>query len=243
MNKLYLYLALLTAAASAHAQNIYNGGISDGSIAQNLGPYFYTGGSGNGFGFTSYTAPTNPLPLTFLSFTGQPQGNAVTLHWQTANAVNVDHFDIERSANAGVFQDLTSVAATTNNSNTQNYQALDPSPVTGTNDYRLKEVDVDGQFQYSNIVRVTFGAAAATEKLSLFPNPASNSITIDITLPAATRSVITIYNSSGQPVVQQQAELPQGTSSFTCPIGALAAGQYFVKVQGPDLPVASFLKQ
>jgi hypothetical protein len=243
MNKLYIFLVVLATNLTSHAQNIYSGGNGDGFSFQDMGFALYSGGSGSGFSFASYTAPTNPLPLTFLSFTAQPQGNAVTLHWQTANAVNVDHFDIERSANAGVFTYLTSVAAENNNANTQDYQALDPSPVTGRNDYRLKEVDAGGLFQYSNIVSVTFNGPSSSAALSVYPNPATQTLTITVTLTSPLQGIILIYNAGGQPVAKQATALPQGTSSFLCAIGSLPAGEYFIKIQGSDLPVAPFLKQ
>lgn len=243
MQKLYVYLAFLTITVTAHAQNIYGGGNSDGFTSRLMGFDLYSGGSGEGFGFASYTAPTTPLPLTFLGFTAQPDNGAVTLRWQTANAIDVDHFDIERSANSAAFQYLTSVAAN-NNAGTQNYQALDPDPVSGHDDYRVKEVDANGQFQYSNIVSVTIDASTASPGVSVYPNPAMHTITIAVTVPKATHGIIVIDNASGQPVARQSAELPQGTSTITCPISGLAAGEYFIKVQGTDtnVQVVEFLK-
>jgi len=243
MKKLYLYLLLLASAPAVHAQNIYGGGIADGFAAQNLGAWFYSGGSGSGFVFASYTAPTNPLPLTFLSFTAQVQNSAIALGWQTTNAVNVDHFDIERSVNSSAFQYLTSVTAN-NNGDTQNYQALDPNPAIGHDDYRLKEVDVNGQFQYSDVVSVTIDASSAATALAVYPNPATQTITISITVPVATTGTITIDNASGQPVAHQNAQLPPGTSRIICPVGRLAAGEYFIRVQGSDtnVQVVEFVK-
>ncbi len=117
------------------------------------------------------------LPVELLAFDAFRQNDDVALEWSTASEINSSHFDVERSADGRNFQYLTKVQAAVFSSKILEYGCLDKNPLRGTNYYRLKQVDMDGSYEYSQIVTVDFGAK---EDILLYPNPFSNILQIDI---------------------------------------------------------------
>ena len=134
------------------------------------------------------------LPLTLISFSAKKaEKDKVLLNWATANEVNTNQFHIEKSSNSLSFEKVGAVAAVGRNAN--NYSYIDNILNTGTTYfYRLKMIDKDGKFQYSNIVRID--TKENTESLSVFPNPTSNYITITSSIHQ--QAVIT--NVTGQQI-------------------------------------------
>ncbi len=97
------------------------------------------------------------VPVTLVNFTAIAKPNKSTLlQWTTATEINSDHFLVERSSNGTNFTQVGSVNASGNTSTTIAYQLTDYFPETGMNYYRLKMVDRDGQFKYSETIIVTF---------------------------------------------------------------------------------------
>ena len=92
------------------------------------------------------------LPVKLLSFTGRATQNNVLLSWSTATEANNSHFSVQRSLDGLGFYEIATVYAAQPYSSTINhYTATDLDPSFGTNYYRLKQVDMDGQFVYLNV--------------------------------------------------------------------------------------------
>ncbi|MEM6697278.1 MAG: T9SS type A sorting domain-containing protein [Bacteroidota bacterium] len=107
----------------------------------------YQGGDGNDVVLTVITV----LPVELISFKVNAKDEAVLLEWATASETNNDHFIVERSANGKQFLPLTKIKAAGTTLETQHYNFLDESPEKAINYYRLKQVDTDGTFDYSEI--------------------------------------------------------------------------------------------
>jgi Secretion system C-terminal sorting domain len=114
----------------------------------------------------------SPLAITVLNFTGKAtNNNQVLLHWETINEVNFSHFDIERSNDGVDFKKIGSVNFTAKSK----YDFLDENPFL-KNYYRLKQIDIDGKFEYSKIIRLNNSKISV---LVISPNPAANELYID----------------------------------------------------------------
>ncbi len=124
---------------------------------------------------TTYTLPTGCalVPLNLLSFTGKGIDKRVQLDWVTSNEINSDYILVEKSIDKINFSELARLNSIGVNGGT--YQHFDNNPAD-INYYRLKQVDVNGEFKYSNIITVKFN-----EKLgfSIYPNPANASLTLE----------------------------------------------------------------
>jgi hypothetical protein len=118
-----------------------------------------------------------PLPVKLTEFGANKQNSAVKLIWKTSQEINTREFVVERSTDGTRFERIATVAARGNTTTMSSYQVLDASPATGNNFYRLKTIDFNGFVEYSKVIKINFGKAFT---VSLLPNPARGSITINI---------------------------------------------------------------
>ncbi|MCP9751004.1 T9SS type A sorting domain-containing protein [Ferruginibacter sp. HRS2-29] len=159
------------------------------------------------------------LPLTLKGFAAtQPYGQQkVQLKWTTENEINSSHFEVERSTDGQNFAKIADVSAKGGTVN--NYSLDDAAGVAPTLYYRLKIMDRDGKFTYSNIARVN---NTVTDKFYVYPNPAVAEITIG---GLKKTGMLLLYNAEGKLVQQQKVNL----LSTTMYISQLAKGMYVLK--------------
>ncbi|MBD0353133.1 MAG: T9SS type A sorting domain-containing protein [Flavisolibacter sp.] len=122
----------------------------------------------------SITFPSSTLPVSFKSFTVARSKETVILKWETASEVNNRGFYIQRNVD-GTWKDLgfvPSAAIGGNSSSLLAYQATDLNTAPGISQYRIKQVDLDGQSRYSEVRTVR--SEQQTAKLMVFPNPSNN---------------------------------------------------------------------
>ena len=116
------------------------------------------------------------LPIELISFRAKYTGkNTVSLKWSTASETNNDYFQVERSADGIVFTPILNVNGAGSSTKTLTYSTSDNEPLAGISYYRLKQVDYDGQFSYSEIVSVEIHNLNEDFKFNAFPNPSNGS--------------------------------------------------------------------
>ncbi|MFT4740968.1 MAG: hypothetical protein ACI9L9_001756, partial [Marivirga sp.] len=113
----------------------------------------------------------NPLPVELVSFTAEVQNNAVQLDWITATEKDNDFFEVQRSFDGESFETIGLVEGNGTVSYEVVYGFKDIYPLNGRSFYRLKQLDYDGDYEYSPIVQVNLEVAS---KLRLFPNPTTD---------------------------------------------------------------------
>lgn len=171
------------------------------------------------------------LPLTLVSFTAQKtEQDEVRLAWLSENEINTSHFVIERSTDGISFEATGSIPAAGSGKNSYSFTNTIAN-IPATYYYRLKMLDIDGTFKYSNTVRLN-NNSNATVKLSVFPNPATDFITII----SSKKQEAFITNSAGQPI--ENTLLIRGNK--TVHIAAWPAGLYFIKTREG---VTKFIKE
>lgn len=127
-----------------------------------------------------------PLPIKLSSFSAVKDGDrSARLDWTSASEVNSAYFGIERSTDGINWQAIDRVAAAGNSSSNLDYQYYDRNlPISRSNDhifyYRLQLVDLDGQYKYSDVRGVNFEGIATTDVISLYPNPTTSLVNIDL---------------------------------------------------------------
>ena len=126
------------------------------------------------FTFASTDVIANPLPLRLIRFAATRQLQKVVLSWSTENEKNFSHFEIEKSKGDNNFESIGIINAN-NNPAIHEYAFQDETPNKGINFYRLKLVDIDGDFKYSKIEPILFSNKSA---ITVYPNPAKNEIRI-----------------------------------------------------------------
>lgn len=106
------------------------------------------------------------LPVEWLHFSARPDGSLVRLAWATAQELNSDRFEVERSADGQSWDAIGSVAAAGMSDAPSDYQFNDQSAPAGRTYYRLRQVDLDGAHDYSNVVEVSIEIASSDLRVS-----------------------------------------------------------------------------
>ncbi len=112
------------------------------------------------------------LPIELISFEANVNNEQVDLKWVTASETNNDYFIVERSVDAKTWEEVMMSSGAGNSNQTLEYFETDYQPLTGISYYRLKQIDFDSKYSYSNIVPVRFIKDNTDDGLiSLFPSP------------------------------------------------------------------------
>ena len=162
------------------------------------------------------------LPVVFQSFTATSLPEEVLLAWTTATELNNDYFAIERSQDGTDFKEIATVLGAGTTENAQDYRYVDADAPTGTDVfYRLRQVDFDGQFSYSETVTVRL-EADAKDALAVFPNPAGAGT--PVTVRVANDTPVRLLDVTGR-----EWSLPQGTNGRTQLPDGLMPGLYMLQ--------------
>jgi hypothetical protein len=189
----------------------------------------FSGGGGGGGGGGG--AGPSPLPVEFIEFTAQAQKNhSSLLEWATASEENNSHFIVERSLDGIEFLEVGLVYGMGTTSSITTYQFVDIDLPIGTKQafYRLRQVDFDGGFEYSEMRLVNFQKDLLTE-LQLYPNPASSQMYVRIPSKVQYNQGWEIINLQGQTILE--GDVPQN-SIIQIDVSSFNAGVYFFRTQG-----------
>ena len=184
------------------------------------------------------------LPLELVAFTVRPlYGTDAQLDWITASEMNSSHFDIQRSVEGISWITIETLAAVGNSQSNQLYnltdkKVFDPNEITNPNFYyRLKMVDIDGHFEYSDVRQVKFESGDGPIVGNLFPNPTwlgNASVQLQISIKGETRLQIDIYDFKGNMVSTNTSPLSIGINEVTIGTGSLSFGVYLIKLTMED---------
>lgn len=148
-------------------------------------------------GFSGFWAKTQlgVLPLNLISFTGTKVNSGNLLQWKTSTEVNTKSFDIERqlAISSAPWVKISSQTAVGNGAN--NYSYTDAEKLSGTVYYRLKMIDIDGRFTYSNIVKLD---NKLTNQSSIYPNPITTTATLEVGDRKLLNTYATILDVNGR---------------------------------------------
>lgn len=139
------------------------------------------------------------IPVELTSFVAKNERNNVTLNWATATEVNNNGFQIERKLNGtSEWTKLSFVSGKGTTTERNNYSYVDKSLTVGKYSYRLKQVDLDGTFEYSPIIEVDVNAPNEFTLYQNYPNPFNPTTTIEFSLPEKAEVTISIYTAIGE---------------------------------------------
>lgn len=196
---------------------------------------------GNGYTGSSYVLIATTTPVKLSSFTVNAKNSGAFLNWSVENQdANSSHFEIERSANGTDFTQVGMVNATSNQKESYSYNDANIN-LAGTVYYRLKMVDKDGQFAYSDIKSVQFGNA--TFAVSLYPNPVQNMTKLNITLDQPQVIKVSVNNALGNVVQQFEISGQKGINEKSINLSSVPAGSYMIRIQaGQNRKTLSVIK-
>lgn len=177
------------------------------------------------------------LPVELTSFDGLVDGDDVVLNWRTASELNNAGFDVEFSTSAdGPFSKIGFVTGggTANEAIDYQYRHNISGLAGQTVYYRLKQVDFDGAFEYSDVVTVHLPAPVAASLHPAYPNPFNPTTTLSFTLPVEGKINLTIYDAMGRQVEELiDGVLPAGYHTRTFEATGMANGTYIYRLETP----------
>ncbi len=185
----------------------------------------FSGGGGGG------GASGNSLPVELTYFEAQPSiSHSAFLSWETASEINNSHFEIERSYDGRAFETVGEVAGNGNSQHQITYRYLDEmiSPTENNVFYRLKQVDFDGAFEYSDIRVVRFDALGYHHNLVAYPNPITDELTLMVGLSQGENYNIQAVDMQGTRVFEENYTFTNGIHRINT--AQWASGMYILKV-------------
>lgn len=180
------------------------------------------------------------FPVEFVSFEGNWNQEGVQLEWTTSSELNNSHFDIERSVDGLAFSRIATVQGFGNSQIQRNYQYSDPHAIASQNFYRLKQVDFDGHYSYSSIVKVTVEGSKPFAKI--LNQPATDNVDLQVFNIPDGGLQIEIRTLTGQLLMTKQLAISEGQSIYQFPLDKLNHGMYFLTVLDPQHRLVSALK-
>jgi fibronectin-binding autotransporter adhesin len=184
-------------------------------------------------GFTTFSpfavGMLNALPLKWLSIGGHNVDNDNYINWSTAEEVNTDYFIIENSVNGIDFFEIGRVRAAGNSSVIEKYNFTHQNISSTLNYYRIRQLDIDGRFTISKIIRIN-AAPTNTEKISLLGNPVQGSPVVSVAASYAGVSTVLVSDATGRLVYKQNEPLKKGDNVFTIKTPVLLPGSYFITI-------------
>jgi len=169
------------------------------------------------------------VPIKLTKFTSTvTENNFIRLDWQTASEFNNNYFTIERSNNIENWEEVTRIQGAGNSNSLRDYITIDERPYFGTSYYRLKQTDINGEFEYSTILSTYITQNQLLENF-IFPNPTKGFITIQH-ITGEIRDNLRIYNSIGEDVTLNTSIDYQSEVKAIIDMTELNMGIYFLKI-------------
>ncbi len=200
----------------------------------------YTNACGT-FYDTVFVTAAATVPVKLTTFTGKANNQNADLMWQTASEKNARLFEVHASVDGKIFKQVGTVKANGNTNVTSTYNFTDVNALAKNNKvyYKLKAVDLDGSFEWSNIVIVNTNDANHAN-IEVYPNPFNNNVTVSLvdntpaTIEVVTMEGVNVYNIT-----------TNNNSSFAnINLTQLTSGVYFIKVtQNGNTAVQKLVKQ
>lgn len=161
-----------------------------------------------GYAISKAQIDNSPLPIELLSFNGINVGDDNLLYWTTTAEVNNEKFIIEHSTDGANFTSIGEVLGAGNSNVSLDYQFSHLAVPLGNNYYRLKQVDFDGDYSYSNMIVIKNNGSEKQEIL-IYPNPVNSELNIAFSNIQNTSPNVRIINTLGQEVYTKQFDISQ----------------------------------
>lgn len=176
----------------------------------------------------------NLLPVQFAWFEATQLSTQVRLDWATSSEFNSALFEVQRSADGQNFSTIGQLPGAGASETQREYDYMDAQPLSGTSWYRIRQVDYNGQFSFSEARRVEFDGQNFLIQ-NIFPNPVAGSMMeVELMLPEASNASVEIFDVSGKQMLTLSERYGQGMTRLRIEADQFSAGMYFLKVRVGD---------
>ena len=190
-----------------------------------------------------YTIPytAGVLSVELFSFSGRKEGAHNLLTWTTSQENNLGHFEIEISKDGLTFTNIGSLMANGNTTNRSDYSFTDANPASGFVYYRLKMVDRDAGFRYSNVIALKRDEMDFVIS-SILPNPFTERIVLNLVVDIDQLVTINLYDISGRVIKTKKYSAVKGMNTFEMKdVQSLNAGMYIIEAKNESLRLSAKL--
>jgi hypothetical protein len=195
--------------------------------------------------FTEGTDPDAPFPVELISFSGSVYGSIVELKWETATEINNYGFEVQRNnpplsplprGEENGWVTIGFIDGHGNSNSPKQYSFSDESVTKGNYSYRLKQIDLDGKFEYSGVIEMEIDTSPKEFSLAQnYPNPFNPTTTIKYQIPNAGNVSLKIFDVLGAEVMTLvNAAKAQGRYEVSFDASKLAGGVYIYRIQSND---------
>jgi hypothetical protein len=180
---------------------------------------------------------SNSLPVELTSFTANGNGRNVQINWVTKTEVNSNKFEIERSVKSTKGESVTwisvgTVLASGTSTSAMKYSYMDKNLQVGIYQYRLKIINYDGSYEYSNVIETQIALPKNFELSQNYPNPFNPSTRINYSLPIDSKVILEVFNITGEKVGQLvNEEKTAGNYTVEFDSGKLSSGFYIYQLR------------
>lgn len=179
--------------------------------------------------------PEDPVPVELISFTAEVKENTVYLKWQTATETNNSGFEILRQKDDSAWEKIGFVVGYGTTIEIQNYFFTDQNVESGFYSYKLKQIDFDGSFQYSDILEVKFQPPFEFALEQNYPNPFNPTTIIKFRISEFGFVSLKVYDVLGNEITTLfNVEQPSGTYEVKWDAKELPNGIYFYQIKSKD---------
>jgi len=191
--------------------------------------------------FATDFLPAGTLPVELVSLSATSTGSSVRISWSTASEKNNRGFEVERKEANGSFRNVGFVSGNGTTTQQQVYSFVDANVTNGKYSYRLKQVDYDGTYKYSDAVEVSVNVLHKFALDQNFPNPFNPSTTIKFTLSVDSKVNMKVYNVLGQEITTLiNSNYVAGPHEVKFNASNLNSGVYFYKLIVNGIDGSSF---
>lgn len=179
----------------------------------------------------------SPLPVELSSFTSVVEGNNVNLLWTTSMELNSRGFEIERKSSLSDWTKIGFVDGSNNSNVSVNYNYKDKFLSKGNYNYRLKQIDFNGNYEYFDLnTEVSIGIPVTYSLSQNFPNPFNPSTTINFSIPENSKIDLKIFDMNGREVKTLINNEFRNADyySLNVNLAGLSSGVYFYTLKGSN---------
>jgi hypothetical protein len=175
---------------------------------------------------------TTNVPVELLSFEIKGNNGSINLSWKTASELNNRGFELERKDAFGDFRVIAFIKGCGTSTELKHYKYIDLNLPDGKYSYRLRQLDFNGAFKFSDAVEIEINAVKNFSLSQNYPNPFNPSTVISYSLPSSSNIKLIVYNTLGQSIkTLESGYKPSGNYSINFNASNLPSGIYFYKLE------------
>ena len=190
------------------------------------------GGTSTNYQATCWNGDGGFIPVELTSFTAKISNGNVILNWITATEINNQVFEVERKTADGQYITIGHVQGNGTTTERKEYSFTDANAQIGSYSYRLKQVDFNGTFEYSNEIFVDVTAPLQFALDQNYPNPFNPTTTINFSIAEPSFVKLAVYNLLGEELkVLKNENMSAGTFNVSFDAESLPSGMYLYKIE------------